>query len=57
MVLPMRRVVSKAKQLIKEVVHAPIMNFQFVITVYWAVLNAPVCYSSRRTTFCMCDSS
>lgn len=53
----MRKVVNKAQQLIKEVVHAPVMSFQFVITVYWVVLHAPVYYSSRRTTLCMCNSS
>lgn len=53
MALPMRKVVNKAELLIKEVVHAPIMSFQFVITVSWMVVHAPVCYSSQRTTLRM----
>lgn len=57
MALPMGKVVNKAQQFVKEVVRAPVMSFQFVITVYWVVLRAPVCYSSRRTTFCIYDSS
>lgn len=38
-------------------VHARIMSFHFIITVYWVVLQVLVHYSSRRSILCMYNSS